>query len=140
MNLNNQIVMDKLSIRTTDYFSSVWIDDVSLLDDICNMVRGMVMVGPRVKSETLKEVKNVKSIKTLDEGVFDKVLANYHDKLKFGQLIRIADNFSIVTVLGVPKVGLETIISYLEQKGIFEIWSTDCGENVDLIFRVRKYK
>jgi len=135
-------VFDKLSIRTTDYFAAIDVDNESLLSKICDSVKGIACAGEvgKKKFDNLKDVKIVKSLKQLDDSVFDKVLAKYSDTLNLKSLVRITDHFGMVLICNVPKNKVGILADVLGRKaGIFELWSIPDKSSVDILFKVRKY-
>jgi hypothetical protein len=139
------IVKEKLSLRSSDYFVAIGIEDGKFLSRFIDDTRGVACVARFNKSKfpKLKDSKIVDDIKNLDDSVFDKVLANYSDDLNIKHLVRIADHFGLVLIQNVPYNRQKILSQLLQVKaGIFEIWSLSGNRSglCDLLFKVRKYR
>lgn len=135
---------DKLSIQTTDYLAAVDVANERLLYDMAKTVKGMVCVGrsKRRASSDLKDVRFVKSIKQLDDSVFDKLIITYTESLNLKSIVRVTDHRGMVLITRLPSEKLEIFIKLLEKKaGIFEVWPIYGRDSrvCDVLFKVRKY-
>ena len=138
------IVAEKLSLRTVDYFASIGIDDGVFLSGFVDMTKGTACVANFNKDrfKKLANSKVVEDVRSLDDSVFDKVLANYSDDLNIRQLVRITDNFGMVLIQNVPNNKQKVLTRLLNNKaGIFDIWTLFNNRvgSCDLLFKVRKY-
>ena len=130
-------MLNKLSVRTSDYVAAIGVGD-KLLTSLVGSARGVAYAG----SGKPLICRSVQSVADLEDSVFDKVITPYSSHVNFRELIRVADHGAMVLVTYVPNDGdLCGIESYLERKGVFERWclrrsKDDC---VDLLFKVRKY-
>jgi hypothetical protein len=137
-------VLDKLMMRSNDYVAAIDVEDDHVLADIRSTAKAMVCVGKAgsVGFEGLKDIKVFKSIKQVDESVFNKVLVTYSDELNLKNVVRIAENLGMVLICGVPGDKKEVFENLLARKaGIYEVWDfeSDKKDNVDFLFKVRKY-
>jgi len=140
----NNTIMDKLSIRTTDYFLGVGKLNEEIVKNINDTVKGVVL--SQTENVNLKNVRTLHSSKQLDESAFDKVWASFEQKgsLNFSNLIYATDHMGMVLLTGIPKAQTNTkkqMLQFLSRKGIYETWFMDGDKpgTTDLLFRVRKY-
>lgn len=146
-------VMDKLSIRNTDYFASVGEFNDLFLARMTKSTQGMVCVGS-VNKKVFPDLRNIRVLDTekqLDDGAFDKILAEYNDWLSLEDLIRASDHMGMVLVVNIPKNILDdpkiiggrlALFKKFRDRGIFEVWFLRSSRKgyFDLLFKVRKYE
>jgi hypothetical protein len=149
----NDNIMDKISLRNTDYLASIGIDNELLLINLLKSSSGLVCAGSNMNKKMFVDLRSVRSLeseKDLDDGAFDKIVAVYSDYLSIDDLVRATDHFGMVLIVDIPKEiiadprvigGKKGILKKFYDRGIFEVWFLEGNQKdtFELLFKVRKY-
>lgn len=131
-------ILDKLSVRTSDYVAAINVSD-NVLAALVACSQGVAYSGdgnPYV-------CRSVKKVSSLEDSAFDKVIMPWSTHVKLGELIRIADHQAMVLVTHLPNNDalVNGMMSYLKRKGAFEQWllRDHASDYLNLLFKVGKY-